>query len=55
LKDAPTRTGVWPSRQLKAFISIENLLDKDYQQSFGYPALPLTVRAGMTLLLGGGR
>ncbi|MGE3178437.1 MAG: TonB-dependent receptor plug domain-containing protein [Vicinamibacterales bacterium] len=42
-------------RQLKAFVSIENLLDKEYQQSFGYPALPLTVRAGMTLVLGGDR
>lgn len=42
-------------RQVRAFVSVENLLDKEYQQSFGYPALPRTARVGMTLLLGGDR
>ncbi len=41
-------------RRVKALISIENLLDRTYQASFGFPALPLTARAGLSVRLGGG-
>jgi vitamin B12 transporter len=39
--------------RVKALLSIENLLDKEYQGSFGFPALPLTARAGVSVRLGG--
>jgi vitamin B12 transporter len=39
--------------RLKAHVSVENLLNRDYQASFGFPALPLTARAGMSVRLGG--
>jgi len=45
--------GYRPHRRLKVFASIENLLDKDYQASYGYPALPITARGGITLNVGG--
>jgi vitamin B12 transporter len=35
------------------YLSIENLLDRDYQASFGFPALPLTARVGLRVRLGG--
>ena len=40
-------------KRLRAFVSIENLFDKDYDASFGFPALGLTARAGVTVSLGG--
>lgn len=40
-------------QRIKALISIENLLDRTYQASFGFPALPLTARAGISIRLGG--
>lgn len=40
-------------RRLKVYVSIENLLDRDYQASFGFPALPLTARFGAAVNLGG--
>ena len=39
--------------RLKLFVSSENLLDKSYEASLGFPALPRTVRAGLTVSLGG--
>ena len=45
--------GYRPHRRLKVFASVENLLDKDYQASYGFPALPLAARAGVTLNVGG--
>ena len=45
--------GYRPIKQLRGFVSIENLFDKDYQASFGFPALGLTARAGVTVSLGG--
>jgi iron complex outermembrane receptor protein/vitamin B12 transporter len=39
--------------RLRAYASIENLLDKDYEASFGFPALPLTARVGFKLTFGG--
>jgi len=40
-------------KQLRAFISIENLFDQRYDASFGFPALGLAARAGVTISLGG--
>ena len=40
-------------RHLRAFVSLENLFDQDYEASFGYPALGLTARAGVTISVGG--
>jgi len=45
--------GYRPFKYLRGFISIENLFDKDYDASFGFPALGLTARAGVTVSLGG--
>jgi vitamin B12 transporter len=42
-----------PVKRLKLFVSVENLFDKEYEASFGFPALPLAARAGVTLTLGG--
>jgi iron complex outermembrane receptor protein/vitamin B12 transporter len=39
--------------RLKLFVSSENLLDKDYESSFGFPALPRTVRGGIAVSIGG--
>ena len=39
--------------RLRGYVRIENLLDRDYQEAFGYPALPLTARAGFTVVFGG--
>jgi iron complex outermembrane receptor protein/vitamin B12 transporter len=42
-------------RQAKLYTSIENLFDKDYEASFGFPSLPFTIRAGVTVMFGGDR
>ena len=39
--------------RLKVFVSSENLLDKKYEASLGFPALPRTVRGGITVSVGG--
>ena len=39
--------------RLKVYTSIENLLNQDYEASFGFPALPITARVGFKLTLGG--
>src|SRR4051812_9441621 len=39
--------------RLKVYTSIENLLNQDYEASFGFPALPITARVGFRLTLGG--
>jgi iron complex outermembrane receptor protein/vitamin B12 transporter len=39
--------------RLRAYVSVENLLDRKYEAAFGYPALPLTARVGFRLTLGG--
>ena len=35
------------------YAHIQNLLSEHYQEAFGYPALPFTFRAGVTITLGG--
>jgi iron complex outermembrane receptor protein/vitamin B12 transporter len=39
--------------RLKWFATLENLFDVDYQPTFGFPALPVNFRTGITLRLGG--
>lgn len=39
--------------RLRWSVSIENLLDQHYEAIFGFPSLPLSVRTGLTLKLGG--
>ena len=39
--------------RLKLFVNSENVLDTRYEASLGFPALPRTVRAGLTVSLGG--
>ena len=41
--------------RLKWYASIENLLNQDYQAVGGYPALPITIRTGVSVTLGGTR
>jgi hypothetical protein len=40
-------------RNLRIFATIENLLNQHYEPAFGSPALPLNLRAGVTITLGG--
>ena len=39
--------------RLRTYASIENLFDKEYEASFGFPALPLTARIGFKVSFGG--
>lgn len=41
--------------RLRWYANIENLLDQDYEPSFGFPALPATIRTGLSVALGGDR
>ncbi len=38
---------------VSAYVSMENLLSEHYQPVFGYPALPFTIRGGLTFRIGG--
>jgi len=38
---------------VSAYVSMENLLSEHYQPAFGYPALPFTIRGGLTFRIGG--
>jgi iron complex outermembrane receptor protein/vitamin B12 transporter len=40
-------------RHLRVHVAVENLLDQDYAAAYGYPSLPITVRAGASVTLGG--
>jgi vitamin B12 transporter len=42
-------------RQAKLYTSIENLFDKKYEASFGFPSLPFSIRAGVAVTFGGDR
>jgi iron complex outermembrane receptor protein/vitamin B12 transporter len=42
-------------RQARVYTTIENLLDKEYEAAFGFPSLPFTIRAGVTVAFGGDR
>ncbi len=39
--------------KVKWFATIENVLNQHYEPAFGFPALPINVRSGITLTVGG--
>jgi vitamin B12 transporter len=41
------------TRRVSAYATMENLLNQRYYESFGYPALPFTIRSGMQFRFGG--
>jgi iron complex outermembrane receptor protein/vitamin B12 transporter len=45
--------GVDVHPRMKVYASIENLLNQDYEATFGFPALPITARVGVKVTLGG--
>jgi iron complex outermembrane receptor protein/vitamin B12 transporter len=51
------KVDLYGSYQIKKFIgvytSLQNLLNQSYQEVYGYPALPFTIRAGIKLTFGG--
>lgn len=46
-------TSVRLARRIRAYASMENLLNQRYYESFGYPALPFTIRSGVEFKFGG--
>jgi iron complex outermembrane receptor protein/vitamin B12 transporter len=40
-------------RSVRWFATVENLLDQHYEPTFGFPGLPINVRTGVTLTVGG--
>ena len=40
-------------KHISAYGAVQNLLNQGYQEVYGYPALPLTARAGMKFTFGG--
>jgi vitamin B12 transporter len=41
------------TKHLSAYTSLQNVLNQKYQEVYGYPALPFTVRGGMKFTFGG--
>ena len=41
------------TKRITAYSSMQNVLNQKYQEVYGYPALPFTIRAGMKFTLGG--
>ena len=41
--------------RLRWFVSVENVLNREYQNASGFPALPAAFRTGVTVMLGGDR
>jgi iron complex outermembrane receptor protein/vitamin B12 transporter len=41
------------TRNLKWYLTLENFLDRHYEPAFGFPALPINVRTGVTVAVGG--
>lgn len=41
------------TRNLKWYLTLENFLDQHYEPAFGFPALPINVRTGVTIAVGG--
>ena len=41
------------AKHLSAYTSLQNVLNQQYQEVYGYPALPFTIRAGMKFTFGG--
>ena len=40
-------------RRIRWYATIENLLDQHYEPAFGFPALPINLRTGVTIRVGG--
>jgi vitamin B12 transporter len=40
-------------RRLRLYVAVENVLNQHYEAALGFPALPVTVRTGVALTLGG--
>jgi vitamin B12 transporter len=40
-------------RRVRLYTTIENLLDQHYEPAFGFPSLPLNIRAGVAVTVGG--
>ncbi len=41
------------TKRIAAYTSMQNVLNERYQEVYGYPALPFTIRAGMKFTFGG--
>jgi iron complex outermembrane receptor protein/vitamin B12 transporter len=41
------------TRHLKWYLTVENIFDQHYEPAFGFPALPINVRTGVTIAAGG--
>jgi iron complex outermembrane receptor protein/vitamin B12 transporter len=41
------------TKHIAAYSSLQNALNQGYQEVYGYPALPLTVRGGLKFTFGG--
>jgi iron complex outermembrane receptor protein/vitamin B12 transporter len=41
------------NRTVKWYATVENLLNQHYEPAFGFPGLPINVRTGLTITLGG--
>jgi vitamin B12 transporter len=41
------------NRNLKWYLTLENFLNRHYEPAFGFPALPINVRTGVTISVGG--
>jgi vitamin B12 transporter len=41
--------------RLRVYTSIENLFDQEFDAAYGFPSLPFTIRAGVTVSIGGDR
>jgi iron complex outermembrane receptor protein/vitamin B12 transporter len=39
--------------RIRCFVTVENALDRHYEPAFGFPALPIDFRSGVTVRLGG--
>jgi vitamin B12 transporter len=41
------------NRTLKWYATIENILNQHYEPAFGFPGLPINIRTGITVVVGG--
>ena len=41
------------NRGVKWYVTVENFLDQRYAPAFGFPALPINARTGVTMAIGG--
>jgi iron complex outermembrane receptor protein/vitamin B12 transporter len=44
-----------PHRRIRLYAVVENVLNQRYEAALGFPALPVTLRTGVALILGGPR